>query len=366
MKSDLDIFSLKHRIFLVKHFYQAMGDYISVRRKYEKIYKKDSPEFSVEALDEFIRLFEDTGCVFKWKEELSDVNFPFQHENQIEQIYLNEKTTLEGVDDTTSHEGLEVKVETEEDTFLSDDFPEDEPQFRESENIPTTDENTNSGVFMCDLCGKDIRGLKKFKKHQMTHTENTPYVCDLCGKVFTGSKDFDKHQGVHSKNGDSTSGQTPEISEKMKSDKCRKRSKNTEMKRKAIIDAHLKNPEFNYSKIAELTESSRATTRNVILRFKETHTVARKPGCGKKMGFQDTHLVERILDIFKRIPEATVRDVALNMGVSPSLVHKIKKRNGVKSVNKPIANRAIEETRKTKRKTQKRQENISKIENPGS
>ncbi|GAB0093909.1 hypothetical protein DMENIID0001_091010 [Sergentomyia squamirostris] len=346
MKSNLDIFSLKHRIFLVKHFYQAMGDYMSVRTDYEKIYKKDSPEFSIDALDEFIRLFEGTGCVFKWKEEA------LHEENEIEQIYLNDEISPER-DETDDSSPSPMKIEDQDDFMnLSDDFHENEPK-----SIPRNNQNTSSNAYMCDLCGRDFKGIKKFKKHQLTHTEKTPYVCDLCGKVFTGKRDFDKHQMTHNKNTDSRSrtrncqkeGTSDSITSKMaESNKCQKSIKNTEKRRQAIIDAHTRNPEFSYSKIAEMTGSSRGTVRNVVLRFKDTQTVVRKPGCGRKLGFLDQNIVNRVLDIFKRIPDISTREVALNLGISHTQVARIKRRNGLPSFKgKPTAENKDEHKKKT-------------------
>ncbi|GAB0100532.1 hypothetical protein DMENIID0001_165840 [Sergentomyia squamirostris] len=66
MPTDLDIFSLNQRIFMVKHFYQAWGDYVIVKKKYEKYYDgEDDPDFSNYALIEVMNLFEKTGTVLK-------------------------------------------------------------------------------------------------------------------------------------------------------------------------------------------------------------------------------------------------------------------------------------------------------------
>lgn len=67
MVNNLDAWSLKHRLFLVKHFYQELGSYTCVRYNYEDHFKncKDSPAFSRAVLDEVIRVFEETGSVWR-------------------------------------------------------------------------------------------------------------------------------------------------------------------------------------------------------------------------------------------------------------------------------------------------------------
>ncbi|XP_059617620.1 zinc finger protein 420-like [Phlebotomus argentipes] len=62
----LELFSVKQRVFLVKHFYQSFGDYKLVKSDYETFY--GAPQFyqlTDEAIAELIELFEDTGSVLK-------------------------------------------------------------------------------------------------------------------------------------------------------------------------------------------------------------------------------------------------------------------------------------------------------------
>ncbi|XP_055710158.1 PR domain zinc finger protein 5-like [Phlebotomus papatasi] len=62
----LELFSVKQRVFLVKHFYQSFGDYKSVKSDYEAFYGASQIcQISEAAIVELIELFEDTGSVLK-------------------------------------------------------------------------------------------------------------------------------------------------------------------------------------------------------------------------------------------------------------------------------------------------------------
>lgn len=76
MRSEIDFFLLKHRIFLVKHFYQYNGDSLCVKTKYETNYKNcnESPKFSCDVLVEIVNLFEQTGSVFRPLERDTEVS----------------------------------------------------------------------------------------------------------------------------------------------------------------------------------------------------------------------------------------------------------------------------------------------------
>ncbi|GAB0093913.1 hypothetical protein DMENIID0001_091050 [Sergentomyia squamirostris] len=202
MRSDLDIYPLKHRIFLVKHFYQAMGDYMSVKNKYEKYYSdgEDDPEFSNDALVEVVNLFEKTGSVLKQTAgEASEVN----NYNQIEQVYLRE-STVDGLDNVP----IQLKAEnTEDDSMMdmSDDIPTEDPEYLDEDSasesgrvLGSTVEGTD--VHGCELCGKVFTGIQSFQKHQLTHANETQFKCNVrnCQKTFKQWASYKAHKLTHS------------------------------------------------------------------------------------------------------------------------------------------------------------------------
>jgi hypothetical protein len=54
-------------------------------------------------------------------------------------------------------------------------------------------------VFFCSLCGyKTNNGIARARRHERTHTKETPFECDLCGKKFSDRSGLSTHvAGVH-------------------------------------------------------------------------------------------------------------------------------------------------------------------------
>lgn len=54
-------------------------------------------------------------------------------------------------------------------------------------------------VFFCVLCGyKTNNGFARARRHERTHTKETPFECDLCGKKFSDKSGLNTHAvGVH-------------------------------------------------------------------------------------------------------------------------------------------------------------------------
>ncbi|XP_055698195.1 uncharacterized protein LOC129798830 [Phlebotomus papatasi] len=99
--------------------------------------------------------------------------------------------------------------------------------------------------------------------------------------------------------------------------------------RKLIVNTYPRNPKASYSEIGRITGKCPSTVRRVILRFKELKTVVRKPGCGRKPGAVDKRMEKRVLALFQNQPCLSVKDVGKKLGISKSLVQRIKENNGL-------------------------------------
>ncbi|XP_059622951.1 zinc finger protein 595-like [Phlebotomus argentipes] len=234
MRTSLDLYSLKHRIFLVKQFYQELGDYACVKNNYEDYYGgcSDSPNFSKAVLVEVIRLFEETGSVLKCPSVYSGERTKFESSPlEIELVCV--KTELEAPDiPEDKQDGINVKSEAEEEYF--DDFPalphdaddspvaspkelcevvDDEPmaeflgnvetKLEDDESKPATEEPvvTQSLFVACVIC--DHKCLRReLIKHMRSHEKKRRHtakklICEFCGKFFANFSRLDQHQTCH-------------------------------------------------------------------------------------------------------------------------------------------------------------------------
>ena len=63
-----------------------------------------------------------------------------------------------------------------------------------NEKINQSYEKISTGVFKCNLCGKESRGKSSdMRKHVETHLEGLSYPCQQCGKTFRSNSNFKQH-----------------------------------------------------------------------------------------------------------------------------------------------------------------------------
>lgn len=127
-----------------------------------------------------------------------------------------------------------------------------------------------------------------------------------------------------------------------------------EQNRKLIITKYLENPNKSIRLIAKELKLSPSTASDVIKRYKETLTYARKPGTGLKSGSLDKKAPAKVTACVKKKPNATVREIAQKTGISKSTVQRILVKSGLKSycVQK-TANRNDTQASKAKKRARK-------------
>ncbi|GAB0086987.1 hypothetical protein DMENIID0001_012300 [Sergentomyia squamirostris] len=197
MGKNLDIFLLKHRIFMLKYFYQEKGDLNRVKSKYEKRFRRKSPKFSDEALDEIVNLFENTGSVFS--QERSEESEDY---SQFEEVFVSDEVIPETVGELKDCIPILLKSEIQEDEVdcLSDDFPSEELEYLDeslSESGRMLETNVEGkDVHACDLCGKGFTEIQSFLKHKITHTCNLrrPPEVDETARMAMKKRFYEKLQ----------------------------------------------------------------------------------------------------------------------------------------------------------------------------
>lgn len=101
--------------------------------------------------------------------------------------------------------------------------------------------------------------------------------------------------------------------------------------REKIIHKHTQNPDMSYNDIAKTLGVARSTVGNVIKNFKNTLTIERKKGSGRKAGPISKSKDKAVVASFTRNPNVSVRDVAKKINMSKSYVQKVKKRAGLQT-----------------------------------
>ena len=104
-----------------------------------------------------------------------------------------------------------------------------------------------------------------------------------------------------------------------------------EINRQNIVHKYLENSELPASTIAKTLNLSKRTCQEVIKKYKQTLTITRSSGSGRKPGPANKILAEKIKRSFKYSPGLSVRDRAQRYGISKTNVHKLCSKSGFKS-----------------------------------
>uniref|UniRef100_A0A1B0CV51 C2H2-type domain-containing protein n=2 Tax=Lutzomyia longipalpis TaxID=7200 RepID=A0A1B0CV51_LUTLO len=247
MKNDLELFSLRHRIFLVKQFYQELGNFACVKNNYEDYYGgcSDSPLFSRDVLIEIIRLFEETGSVLKCP--IIPVGGAKLEDSPLEIELVCVKTEMECADGKS--EEADVKSEDDGEDFPEASFASPHPsetslnspkelcEVIEEDPAKTTeileddedDEDIKADPEECDTKGMEVDGghrempkeptvtqslfvscvicnhqclRRELIKHMKSHEKKRRHtakklICEFCGKFFANFSRLDQHQTCH-------------------------------------------------------------------------------------------------------------------------------------------------------------------------
>uniref|UniRef100_A0A1B0CV52 Putative zn finger n=1 Tax=Lutzomyia longipalpis TaxID=7200 RepID=A0A1B0CV52_LUTLO len=204
MKKELDLFTLKQRIFLVKQFYQEFGDFKCVKDNYENYYGTSNPAFSRNVLCEIIRIFEQTGSV--WKDQhfgknsdtgewdlSSSSNTPFKCEacNQTFLYFNNLKRHV-----LQSHELLDVY---KCDICLVDFRRKHKLVAHMKSHSDSKSSEIANNYKQCEECGK-LCSISSYELHTMTHRADCPQKCHICGKIYKWKCGYIlhimKHKGI--------------------------------------------------------------------------------------------------------------------------------------------------------------------------
>ncbi|GAB0093908.1 hypothetical protein DMENIID0001_091000 [Sergentomyia squamirostris] len=232
MRSELDVFPLRHRIFLVKHYYQAMGDLLSVKCQYEDHYSTTiAPKFSNEALVEVIEMFENTGSVKRLGDEQGINPFLIFEEDPVpcpqsptlssqttETVHTDEHSDFaENTSnaETLSNEEIPHSYDSDTETWQQKEVQEwwsnqdDSVQMEDvtwnrwlssDENVCPDSEGQGSGrdfTFDClhPNCSKSFVSFTAFNLHRLSHikTQDQTVKCGNCDKIFLKKFDLKKH-----------------------------------------------------------------------------------------------------------------------------------------------------------------------------
>ena len=99
--------------------------------------------------------------------------------------------------------------------------------------------------------------------------------------------------------------------------------------RKKVLEIFLQNPIYSHSKIAKLSKVAKSSVGDILRKYKETQTIERKRGGGRKKGFVDKSKVNSIIWSITRNPCQSQRDLAKKFECSRFLVRKALKSEGL-------------------------------------
>ena len=101
-------------------------------------------------------------------------------------------------------------------------------------------------------------------------------------------------------------------------------SSNQDKKREKILHFLVENPGVSNETITKELQIALRTAQSVVKRFKDTGTIKRKSGIGKKKGIVRRDLVKKVKDALDRNPEISVRTLANKFKTSASTMQRVK------------------------------------------
>ena len=96
----------------------------------------------------------------------------------------------------------------------------------------------------------------------------------------------------------------------------------------------IENPGVSNKTISKELQIALRAAQSVVKRFKNTGTIKRKSGSGRKKSFVRRDLVKKVKDTFDRNPEISVRTLAKKFKTSTSIIQRVKRNCGYKSYKK--------------------------------
>lgn len=101
--------------------------------------------------------------------------------------------------------------------------------------------------------------------------------------------------------------------------------------REIIVRKHHENPGMSHNDMAKSLKIAKSTVTSVLKKYKETLSIDKKKGSGRKKGFVSQKKAKSVLAALKRNPGLSVRDVAKKVCMSSSYVQKVRKQAGLQS-----------------------------------
>ena len=102
-------------------------------------------------------------------------------------------------------------------------------------------------------------------------------------------------------------------------------------RRKLILNTHLENPSRSQVRVAKHLNLPRSSVEKVLRCYKGTLTIERKPGSGRKRGFQNKNLAKKIKAAFKTNPNIFEQKLAKKLSTTKSMVRRVKLNSGLKT-----------------------------------
>lgn len=104
--------------------------------------------------------------------------------------------------------------------------------------------------------------------------------------------------------------------------------------KKKVVHKFLENPNASGASIAKSLNLNQRTVRRIIKRFRDSPSVGRASGGGRKPGSADKNLAQKIIRSIKQNPGLSDNDRAKKFGTSPATV----RRTRIKAGYKPYRN----------------------------
>ena len=105
-------------------------------------------------------------------------------------------------------------------------------------------------------------------------------------------------------------------------------------KQEKILYFLVENPGASNKTITKELLIALRAVHSIVKRFKDTGTIKRKSGNGRKKGFVRRDLVKKVKDALDRNPEISVRTFANKFKTNASTIQRVKRNCGYKSYKK--------------------------------